>query len=92
MNSFPSNFNGLTIIPLIVPALTVVVHIAFALGVWEDTRLLSLHLRRKTFLVGGGMWALATLLGGVLVAAIYWAVHHSSLRPQTSLTAAKITE
>ena len=40
------------------------------------------HFRRRTFFVGGGLWALATLLGGVLVVGVYWFVHHSTLRPQ----------
>lgn len=67
---------------------TAIVHIAFALAVLADSHLLWKHLRRKTFLVGGGMWALATLLGGVFVAAIYWLIHHSTLRPQQPLVAA----
>ena len=60
---------------------TVVIHIAFAVAVYTDSEYLWGHFRRKTFLVGGGMWALATLLGGVFVAAIYWLIHHSTLRP-----------
>ena len=62
--------------------LTAIVHIGFAFAVLADTLLLWRHLRRKTFLVGGGLWALATLLGGVFIAAIYWLIHHSTLRPQ----------
>jgi hypothetical protein len=56
---------------------TAIVHIGFAIAVLQDTR------RRvgDTFLVGGGIWALATLLGGVVTAGIYWVIHHSTLRP-----------
>jgi phosphate/sulfate permease len=67
---------------------TAIVHIAFAFAVLADSHLLWRHLRRKTFLVGGGMWALATLLGGVFTAAIYWLIHHSTLRPQQPPVAA----
>lgn len=62
--------------------LTALVHIAFAVAVLNDAQMLWDHLRRKTFFVGGPLWALATLLGGVFVAAIYWLIHHSTLRPQ----------
>ena len=60
---------------------TAIVHVGFACAVWVDTGLMQRHLRRQPFLVGGTMWALATLLGGVFVAAVYWLVHHSTLRP-----------
>ncbi|QIF02625.1 hypothetical protein [Roseimicrobium sp. ORNL1] len=70
------------IIFLVVFLVTVVVHVCFALAVWVDAGLMEQHQRRSTFLVGGGLWALATLLGGVFVAGIYWAIHHSTLRPQ----------
>jgi len=64
--------------------LAVVIHISLALAILFDSyRLLQVD-RRKTFLIGGGMWALAALLGGVITAAIYWAIHHSTLRPQPS--------
>ncbi|HEY3897420.1 MAG TPA: hypothetical protein VGM54_02340 [Chthoniobacter sp.] len=62
--------------------LTAVVNIAFAIAVQADAQMLWNRLRRKPFFVGGGIWALATLLGGVFVAAIYWIIHHSTLRPR----------
>jgi hypothetical protein len=52
----------------------VVIHVAFALAVNQDAKK-----QRTTVLVHGGIWTLATLLGGVFVAAIYWTLHHSTL-------------
>lgn len=62
--------------------LTAIVHVGFAFAVAADSGLLWRHFRRNTFLVSGWLWALATLLGGVFIAGIYWLVHHSNLRPQ----------
>ena len=70
--------------------LTAIVHIGFALAVLKDSQMLWTHLRRKTFFVGRGLWALATLLGGVFVAAIYWSIHHSTLRPQQPTSASRV--
>lgn len=70
--------------------LTAIVHVGFALAVWSDSHLLWKQLRRKTFLVGGGLWALATLLGGVFVAAIYWLIHHSTLRREPPPPSAQV--
>jgi hypothetical protein len=88
-NSFPDNFipgAGLVwIVALWI--LTAVVHIGFAIAVLSDAQLLWMRLRRKTFFVGGGLWSLATLLGGVFVAAIYWVIHHSTLRPPQPVSA-----
>ncbi len=50
---------------------TVIVRIAFALAVLSDA-----DKSPRTTLVRGGMWALATLAGGVFVAAVYWAIHN----------------
>jgi hypothetical protein len=63
--------------------LTTIVHVGLAYAVFVDSGLTWRHLLRNidTFLVNGGLWALATLLGGVFVAAIYWLVHYSTLRP-----------
>ena len=60
---------------------TAIVHVGFALAVLNDSYSLLRHHRRNTTLVGGSLWALATLLGGVFIAAIYWLIHHSTLRP-----------
>lgn len=60
---------------------TAVVHVGFAFAVLADTGMMQRNQRREPFLVGGVIWALATLLGGVFVAAIYWLIHHSTLRP-----------
>ena len=61
--------------------LAAIIHISLAIGVLEDTERLHKNEHRRTFLVGGNIWALATLLGGIITAAIYWAIHHSNLRP-----------
>jgi len=58
---------------------TLVVHLAFAYAVDSDAANLGRSGRRLVF-VGRFLWALATLVGGPLVAAAYWVVHHSSLR------------
>lgn len=62
---------------------TLVVHVAFAYAVDRDAANLGRSGRRLVF-VGEFLWALATLVGGPLVAAIYWVVHHSSLRAAES--------
>jgi hypothetical protein len=63
--------------------LTALIHVAFAWAVLDDAGVIWRIERRKTLFVSGGLWALATLLGGVLVAGLYWAMHHSTLRPET---------
>ena len=88
-NSYPGDLIAGASVKLVFATwiLTAIVHIAFAFAVLADSQLLWRHLRRKTFFVGGGVWALATLLGGVFVAAIYWVIHHSTMRPQQPPTA-----
>ena len=84
IDSFPGNIiPGAGVVSVVaIWILTAIVHISFALAVLADTQNLWRFVHRKTFFVGGNLWALATLLGGVFVAAIYWLIHHSSLRPQ----------
>ena len=55
--------------------LAAVVHVSFAVAVFLDAR----RLPRKPILVLPVVWALATLLGGLFVAAVYWIIHHSRL-------------
>ena len=64
--------------------LIAMVHVVFAFGVYSD----ALRLRRSihnTILVSPRMWLFATVIGGVLVAAIYWILHHSTLNPSKSI-------
>lgn len=60
-------------------ALTALVHIIFANAVGNDADNFIRN-GQPTQLVGPRAWALAILLGGVFVAAIYWLIHHSTLR------------
>jgi hypothetical protein len=57
---------------------SVIVNVGFALAVAVDAGRLS---RERTGpLIGGPiLWTLATLLGGVYVAAAYWLINHSAL-------------
>lgn len=57
--------------------MTLIINICFAFAVYEDAS--KLPGRRKPIFVSPGIWFLATLYGGVFVAAAYWAMHHSRL-------------
>jgi hypothetical protein len=77
---FFRNFELLGVLFLLLAA---IVNIAFAIGVLKDNELSPRANGQYTFFVSIWTWALATLLGGVFVAAIYWAIHHSTLNPNT---------
>lgn len=53
-------------------------HLIFAGAVAQDAGKLT-RLGQKPVLVSGATWAFATLIGGVITAAIYWFIHHSTL-------------
>ena len=74
---FPAGIVGLGFLGTIAFwVLTAIVHITFAVAVYRDAD------RSGTpILVGSGIWLIATLIGGVFVAAIYWALHRSRLNP-----------
>lgn len=65
---------------LIYAVLALIVHIAFASAVHKDAQV------RAVKFVTPGIWGLATLIGGVLTAALYWLIHHSSLANAASPT------
>ncbi len=61
---------------------TVAVHVVFAVGVTQD----AIDLRHRgvaTSLVSPAWWTLATLFGGVFVAALYWLIHRFALRHES---------
>ena len=58
---------------------TVAVHVTFAVGVLLDADKMK-SAGGSTFIVPGWMWAIATLIGGIIPVIGYWFIHHSSLR------------
>ena len=79
----PGQFLSLPILFFVASWLaTIAVHVVFAIGVMGD----ATGLQKKggsTSLVSPAWWALATLFGGVFVAALYWLIHHSTLRRES---------
>ena len=53
-------------------------HVIFAGAIAKDAGQFY-KMGRRPALVSGATWAFATLLGGVVTAAIYWFIHHSNL-------------
>lgn len=56
--------------------IVLIVHVAFAIGVYSS----ATSLEGEPELVGPGIWTLATLIMGPLMALAYWAIHHSALK------------
>lgn len=55
-------------------------HLFLAIGVFREASDRVVR-GRKVWFLGAGLWALATLIGGVFTAAAYWVMHHSTLVP-----------
>jgi hypothetical protein len=55
-----------------------ILHLLFAGAVARDAGNL-IAIGQRPALVSAGTWAFATLIGGVVTAAIYWFIHHSTL-------------
>ncbi len=64
-------------IQLIILAINIILHIIFAGAVAKDAGNFE-KMGAKTSLVSGIIWAFATLIGGIFIAAIYWLIHHST--------------
>jgi hypothetical protein len=61
----------------------VLIHILFALWVYDDAcRLLQESRDPRALISRPWVWLIATLAGGLLVLAAYWAMHRSMLSPR----------
>ena len=74
----------MVIVTLVFWAIAIIVHICFAFAVLGDAD--RLPGGRKPIFVGPGLWFLATLVGGLFIAAIYWGMHHSRLNAAVPVT------
>lgn len=75
MQHYAQQVIGLEHLLLIINAL---LHLIFAGAVAKDAGKL-LQIGQKPVLVSASTWAFAVLIGGVVTAAIYWFIHHSTL-------------
>ncbi len=70
-------------IKYIIMFLNAFIHILFAGAVAKDAG--ALYNRGcPTIMVSGVTWSFATLLGGVIIATIYWILHHSTITRKNS--------
>jgi thiol:disulfide interchange protein len=59
------------------------IHVLFAGAVARDAGQIQ-KVGQRPALVSSITWAFATLLGGVMVAAVYWFIHHSTFTRPTN--------
>ena len=79
MNQWLQNYsNQISAIYYLVVVVKALVGLIFAGAVAKDGGKLQ-KLGQNTLLVSPYTWAFATLVGGVVIAAIYWFMHYSSL-------------
>ena len=62
------------------------IHIAFSVAVYEDAKKQTDYEPTGSVFVGPFFWAISVLVGGVLVAGIYWLIHHSNLKKTVNYT------
>ncbi len=75
---------------VVVAVFGILVKIVFAIAVYRDA--VRLDRTRTLIIVGPVIWGIATLFGGVVTAAIYWAMHHSRLNSDIPITSTETTE
>ena len=75
---------------IVVAVLSILVNIVFAIAVYRDA--VRLDRTRTLIIAGPAIWGIATLFGGVVTAAIYWAMHHSRLNPDIPIASTENEE
>ncbi len=64
---------------IVISTITAFIHIAFSVAVLNDANNLNSSNPKTLQFVSPFFWSLAVLFGGVLIAALYWVIHHSTL-------------
>lgn len=70
---------------IVVGVLTLIVHGVFSVSIYLVAVNREQVRRRRNYFAAPVIWAIATLLGGIPVAAMYWLIHESKLNPETDL-------
>ena len=65
---------------MLVSLMQMFLHLMLALGVYPAASDRAIR-GRKLWFVGAGLWAFATLIGGIFTAGMYWVMHQSTLSP-----------
>jgi len=68
--------------PIVFFIFTALVHIAFSAAIYQDGKHQTHYEPTGTVFVKPYIWAIAVLFGGILVAGLYWLIHHSNLSKQ----------
>ena len=83
INKFPGLGQILSTLGVVTWAIVIVVNVSLAVAVFKSAS--ALERQRGSAPFGAPIiWALATLMGGVLTVLAYWFIHHSTLSPQSS--------
>ena len=90
-NGFLGALSSVTVFwGVVVAVLAILVNIVFAIAVYRDAA--RLDRTRMLIITGPVIWGIATLFGGVITAAIYWAMHHSRLNPDIPIASTENEE
>jgi len=79
MSLFFAQFALTTILMMVV----FILNIILAVAVYLDAER-QIARQRPLFFFGSGFWTIVVLVTGLLGLAVYWAMHHSTLRPPSN--------
>lgn len=78
----------ISLVPLVMAIIALIIHVAFAVAIFKDASGRRTN-GRVVWFVHPIIWAGATLLGSVFVAAVYWAIHYSTFAPPEKQSASE---
>ena len=79
LSQLAQNFSGqIQTLYYLLLLINAILHLIFAGAVARDAGALY-KMGQRPAMVSAATWAFATLIGGIITAAIYWFIHHSTL-------------